>query len=56
MLADNETVDERGEIKALEAEDVEEDGGLECKSLGQLGVHNACSKGAKTMHLVGSIN
>lgn len=56
VLADNETVDERGEIVALEAEDVKDDGSMECKPLGMLGVHDASTKGAKTMRIAGIIN
>lgn len=55
VLSDDERVDEQGEIVALEVEDVEEEGGLECNSLGLLGVHNADLKGAKTMRLAGSV-
>lgn len=34
MLADNETVDDSGEIVALQMEDTVEEESLECKSLG----------------------
>lgn len=56
MLNDNEKVDEHGDIVSLLVEDTDEDGGLEYKSLGVLGVHNIESKSAKTMRLIGSIN
>lgn len=56
MLADNETVDDNGEIVALEMDDTVEEESLECKSLGMLGVHDTSSKGARTMRIVGSIN
>lgn len=45
-----------GERLWLEVEEVEEDGGLECKSLGVLGVNQVDSKGVKTMRITGKIN
>lgn len=55
-LSDNEMVNKQGEIVALEVEDIEEEGALECKSMGVLGVNDAHYKGVKTMRFWGSID